>query len=221
MDQTQLNYIKERGNKQMEFNQIQKANEALFSINLKGKDYTEVNQRIKAFRMCCPNGTITTEILSLEDGVVTMKATIIGEDGKLLATGLAQEKENSTFINKTSFIENAETSAVGRALGFCGFGIDTSVASAEEVENAIANQDKVIEKANQDYKAVKETRPIQETDKEQIEKLITQLQEAGKSIDRKAFDSYLVKKYAKTIDTLTHNQASEIMAMLSTKLGSK
>ena len=52
----------------------------------------------------------------------------------------AYEKENSTFINKTSYIENCETSALGRALGIAGFGIDTSVASAEEVQNAINNQ---------------------------------------------------------------------------------
>jgi hypothetical protein len=57
-----------------------------------------------------------------------------------LATGYAQEKESSSFINKTSYIENCETSAVGRALGFCGFGIDVSVASYEEVANAINNQ---------------------------------------------------------------------------------
>ena len=72
-----------------------------------------------------------------------MRAMVCGEDGKLLGTGTAQEKETSSFINKTSFIENCETSAVGRALGMCGFGIDTSIASAEEVQNAINNQDKV------------------------------------------------------------------------------
>lgn len=58
----------------------------------------------------------------------------------VLGTGTAYEKEGSTFINKTSYIENCETSAVGRALGMAGFGIDTSIASAEEVQNAIANQ---------------------------------------------------------------------------------
>ena len=51
-------------------------------------------------------------------------------------------KENSSFINKTSYIENCETSAVGRALGMAGIGIDTAVASAEEVQNAINNQNK-------------------------------------------------------------------------------
>lgn len=120
--------------------EIQKANEAIKTTDIKGKDYAEVNQRIKAFRMVYPNGSITTEIVSLVDGVVTMKTTIKDNEGNVLSTGYAYEKENSTFINKTSFIENCETSAVGRALGMCGFGIDTSVASAEEVQNAIENQ---------------------------------------------------------------------------------
>ena len=125
------------------FEQIKQANEQIKTTDIKGKEYAEVNQRIKAFRMCYPNGSITTEILFLADGVVTMKATVCNEDGQILGTGTAQEKETSSFINKTSYIENCETSAVGRALGMCGFGIDTSVASAEEVQNAIHNQNKV------------------------------------------------------------------------------
>lgn len=127
----------------MNFEDIKKANESIRTTDIKGKEYAEVNQRIKAFRMVCPEGTIHTEILSLADGVVTMKA-VVEVDGKILGTGHAQEKESSSFINKTSFIENCETSAVGRALGMCGFGIDTSVASYEEVENAILNQNKEI-----------------------------------------------------------------------------
>lgn len=125
------------------FEQIKQANESIRTIDVKGKEYAEVNQRIKAFRMCYPNGSISTEILYLADGIVTMRATVCNEEGVVLGTGTAQEKESSTFINKTSYIENCETSAVGRALGMCGFGIDTSVASAEEVQNAINNQDKV------------------------------------------------------------------------------
>ena len=120
--------------------EIKKANESLKATDIKGKGYIEVNQRIKAFRQVYPTGTISTEIISLENGVVMMKATVLDDTGKTLATGLAYEKESSSFINKTSFIENCETSAIGRALGFCGFGIDSSVASAEEVENAMLNQ---------------------------------------------------------------------------------
>ena len=62
-------------------------------------------------------------------------------DDVLVATGNAYEKEASTFINKTSYIENCETSAIGRALGVYGIGIDASLASAEEVVNAVNNQE--------------------------------------------------------------------------------
>lgn len=123
------------------FEEIQKANASIETMDVKGKSYAMVNQRIKAFRMVYPTGYIRTEILSLEDGVVTMKATV-GVGDLILGTGHAQEKESSSYINKTSFIENCETSAIGRALGMCGFGIDTSVASFEEVANAINNQEK-------------------------------------------------------------------------------
>lgn len=134
----------------IKYDDIKKANETIQTMKItrkdketgeiKSKDYAEVNQRIKAFRMCNPNGTITTDIVSNENGVVLMKATIQDEEGKTIGTGYASEKETSSYINRTSYIENCETSAVGRALGMCGFGIDTSVASYEEVTNAINNQ---------------------------------------------------------------------------------
>ena len=124
------------------------ANEQIKTTDIKGKDYAEVNQRIKAFRMVYPQGSIPTEIVSIENGVVIMKASVYTDDGLLLATGTAYEKEDSTFINKTSYIENCETSAIGRALGIAGFGIDVSVASAEEVQNAIQNQQVTKEEAD-------------------------------------------------------------------------
>jgi hypothetical protein len=70
-----------------------------------------------------------------------IKAHIKDADGKLLATGTAYEKEGSSNINRTSYIENCETSAIGRALGFCGIGIDTSIASYEEVATSIMQQE--------------------------------------------------------------------------------
>ena len=116
----------------MTYEQIQNASKSIKTTDIRGKQYAEVNQRIKAFRMLCPNGCISTEIISNQDGVVIMKASVIDEEGKLLGTGTAYEKEGSSNINKTSYIENCETSAVGRALAMCGFGIDLSVASFEE-----------------------------------------------------------------------------------------
>lgn len=127
-------------NKKITFEDIKKANETILTTDIKGKQYSEVNQRIKAFRMVYPTGMIRTEMVSNENGVCIFRAYVYDEENKLLSTGTAYEKENSTFINKTSYIENCETSALGRALGIAGFGIDTSVASAEEVQNAINNQ---------------------------------------------------------------------------------
>ena len=125
------------------YEDIKRANEAIQTTDIKGKAYAEVNQRIKAFRMVYPEGFINNEMISNENGVCIFKSTVgyETENGiRVLGVGHAYEKEGSTFINKTSYIENAETSACGRALGMAGFGIDTSVASAEEVQNAINNQ---------------------------------------------------------------------------------
>lgn len=140
------------------FDDIRKANEAIRTTDIKGKDYAEVNQRVKAFRMVYPHGCIKTELVSNENGLCVFKAEVYSgltaednEDGyedNLLATGHAYEKEGSSFINKTSHLENAETSAIGRALGFCGFGIDTSIASYEEVANAKMNQGDSTEERN-------------------------------------------------------------------------
>ena len=135
-------------NKRITFEDIKKANEEIGTTNIKGKEYAEVNQRIKAFRMVYPQGAIVTDMISNENGTCVFKALVQNEEGFVIGTGTAYEKEGSSFINKTSYIENCETSAVGRALGMAGFGIDTSVASAEEVANAITQQDseKLIDK---------------------------------------------------------------------------
>lgn len=135
----------------VKYEDITKANELIKTITISrydkkakktiNKEYAEVNQRVKAFRCVYPQGTISTEILSNDNGVVVMRATVRDELGKVIGTGLAYEKENSSFINEGSYIENCETSAVGRALGFCGFGIEDSISSADELGNAINNQE--------------------------------------------------------------------------------
>ena len=112
------------------------------TVDIKGKAYVEVNERIKYFRENYKGWSLESDLLSLDNGVCVIKATIRDENGVVKANGLAYEKENSTFINKTSYIENCETSAWGRALGNLGIGIDTSIASAEEVINAVNNQPK-------------------------------------------------------------------------------
>ena len=128
------------------YEDIKKVNETMRTTPIGDKNYAEVPQRIKAFRMLYPQGYIKSEILSIENGVVIMKAEVgyYDENGNavMLGTGTAYEKENSGFINKTSYLENCETSAIGRALGMMGLGIDVSIASYEEVSNAKLNQEK-------------------------------------------------------------------------------
>lgn len=125
--------------KEITYEDLQKANALIKPTDVKGKDYAEVPQRVKAFRSLYPSGTISTDVVMIENGLCVMHATV-AVDGVVLGEGTAYEKEGSSFINKTSYIENCETSAVGRALGFAGFGIDVSIASYEEVMNAKKQQ---------------------------------------------------------------------------------
>lgn len=129
--------------KTIKYEDIQKVNSEIKMTDIgRGKEYAEVPQRVQAFRKLFPMGTITSEVLSLENGICVIRATA-SVDGVILGEGIAYEKEGNGFINKTSYIENCQTSAVGRALGFVGIGSDTSIASAEEVMNAQKQQYKM------------------------------------------------------------------------------
>lgn len=112
----------------------------LKTVNIKGKEYVEVNERLKFFRKNYPKHSLTSEVIEKTDDSILIQASITDENGKVLASGLAEEVKGSTFINKTSYVENAETSAWGRCLGNFGIGIDSSVASFEEVANAVTQQ---------------------------------------------------------------------------------
>jgi len=108
-------------------------------ISIHGKEYATVAYRLALFRADYPKGCIVTKLISDTDGVIVFMATV--DDGDdMLATGYAEEVRGSSNINKTSALENAETSAVGRALAFAGYHSSTSIASADEVSVAIARQ---------------------------------------------------------------------------------
>lgn len=131
-------------------------NQKLKTINIKGKEYVEVNERLKYFRSHYPNHTLTSEVIEKTPDSILILTTIRNENGVAVATGLAEEIKGSTFINKTSYVENCETSSWGRALGNLGIGLDTSVASAEEVKNAIANQKEVLKFDSEKYRKIAE-----------------------------------------------------------------
>ena len=113
---------------------------AIKTTNIKGKEYAEVNSRVLAFYDAFPDGAISTELLFNDGSMCVFKATVVDEDGKPIATGHAYELQSASYINKTSYIENCETSAVGRALGFAGIGINGSICSAEELNGALNAQ---------------------------------------------------------------------------------
>lgn len=188
------------------YKDIQSANGEMKTISIKGKDYPEVSQRIKAFRMVYPMGFIIPELLSDElngegkDAYHTckFKATVgfYTDNGECMTLGVghAYENEKSSFINTNSYLENAETSAVGRALAMAGFG-DATVASAEEMQSiadkpqeeqkapkkASANQINIIKKLVNDIPALLEFYKIDKLEDlsiKQASEIITKKKEA-------------------------------------------
>lgn len=108
------------------------------TIDIKGKDYVMVKDRVIAFNESYPKGSIVTELIK-DDDRVTMKATITPDVDvpNRIFTGYSQAVWGEGMINKTSALENCETSAVGRALGMMGIGVIESLASADEMNKAI------------------------------------------------------------------------------------
>ena len=125
------------------------------TINIHGKQYVEVKERIKHFREHYKDWSLTSELLELTDERCVIKATISNDKDRVLASGIAYETKGSSYINKTSFVENCETSAWGRALGNLGIGVETSIASAEEIQYAKAQSKPKKEKlSNAKYQAM-------------------------------------------------------------------
>ena len=163
------------------------------TTNIRGKQYVEVNERIKFFRQEDQyNGwSISTSIVHMDSDEVVMCTSILDKEGSVVATGHAHEVKGSSNINKTSHIENCETSAVGRALAMLGIGIDTSIASANEVETAIAQQQ---EPSAPEQEVV--TKPVENI----MDKAVNYVKSSTDK--KKAYDS-IVKKYG---DQMTKNQ---------------
>lgn len=110
-------------------------------VNIHGKEYKTVAKRVQEFResVVYKGWSIMTEIVKIDDDQCVMKASVISPESKIIATGHGCEFKASSQINKTSYVENCETSAIGRALACLGLG-GTEFASANEVANAIHQQ---------------------------------------------------------------------------------
>ena len=168
------------------------------TTNIRGKQYVEVNERIKFFRQedQYKNWTLMSEFTHLDADVAVCKATIADDKGRVVSTGHAHEERGSSNINKTSFVENCETSAIGRALAMLGIGIDTSIASANEVEEAIAKQQAMID----DPKVQKLSKALDAPVENIMDKAVSYIK--GQTDKKKAFDN-IIKKYG---DQLTDKQ---------------
>ena len=123
------------------------------TINVMGKDYATVALRLAvARRNLGARLNIATEVMHNDKETCVVKATVL-INGMIVATGLAEEKKNASRINQTSALENCETSAVGRALAFCGMTND-KIASAEEVSAAIEQQSKKVQEVLKSLQSV-------------------------------------------------------------------
>ena len=109
-------------------------------VNIRGREYLTVAYRIKQFRVDHPDWQIHTDIIHMDDDRVVVRAEICDSAGVTVASGHAEEKRSASQINQTSALENCESSAVGRALAFAGYG-GSEIASADEVQNAIYQQE--------------------------------------------------------------------------------
>lgn len=130
------------------FKDIENANELIQTLTIEkgykdkktgywvetSNEYAPVKERVIAFRRNHPQGQIIPEI-SFTENYIVCDCTILDENGKILAKGHSRGLGNKNFA-----IEDVESSAVGRALGFCGYGISTSIASAEEMLNVEDNE---------------------------------------------------------------------------------
>ena len=105
------------------------------TIKIKGKDYVEVKERVKVFNNDYKDHYLLTEVNQFNEQYVLIVARIYNKEGVQVANGWAFERQSDGNVNKSSFVENCETSAVGRALGFFGIGIDASIASADEMQS--------------------------------------------------------------------------------------
>lgn len=123
----------------MNYEELSWVNDELKTVDIGKKPYVQVNDRVQGFRKLFPMGDIKTELVDYKPNEsCVFRCHVYDDDGNHLASGTAQETiEKNKSINRTSMLENCETSAVGRALGFLGIGSVDSIASADEVNKAI------------------------------------------------------------------------------------
>ena len=167
-------------------------------VQINGKDYVTVAERLAMLHDKYENVMIETEILRFDEEIVLVKAVLRIEDKQFI--GHAQEIIGSSQVNSTSALENAETSAVGRALAFAGFGVNGEIASADEIikaENSTGKgpYEKTMATENQTdkIKNLLHEPLITEPERERLKKIIDE-----KTIDKQSASDLLSYFYGKS-----------------------
>ena len=207
------------------------SNAKIKTTNIKGKQYAEVHERIKHFRGE-PNYAslgIYTEVLEWDKDKeeIVIRATIYdtkSDNGRILASGIAHERrdDKNSFVNKTSYVENAETSAIGRALACMGIGIEDAYASAFEVANAVAQQNANDGKKKDHLKVVDTPKDSESTDSidsipthdsndEIVQNLATRMHASACISYEKLQELVNSSDFQEIADQLDTKQAEEIM----------
>ncbi|NBW18564.1 MAG: hypothetical protein EBR82_62385 [Caulobacteraceae bacterium] len=96
--------------------------------------YETVAQRLVRWWAEFPDGRIITSIHHYDGSTIIMRAECYNNDDRLIATGYAEEVFGNSPVNKTSFLENCETSAIGRAISNSRIGHTGERASVSEME---------------------------------------------------------------------------------------
>lgn len=192
------------------------------NFNDRLKDYIPVNERVEKFWKDHPNGRIVTDILKWENGVILMKAEVYRDitDQVPAAIGHAYEKEDAGYINKTSAVENCETSAVGRALAILGYEIKKALASREEMERALRQQETIQqtpEKVSEKVKPLPVNNPASEAQKNAIKNTALKLLK----YKEEDLQAVLTELYGKTVEELDKKQASEFIGLLNKEVEKK
>ena len=172
------------------------------TINIKGKQYATVDARVAGYWGIYPEGALDTELIYDDGERCVFKATIYDSENKVISTGHAFEVRDGSYINKTSYIENCETSAVGRALGFLGIGLNGSIASADEVKVAIDNQE--AEKKSKPKKAQGTAKKAEQKTDEQPDPLLAAKANLNRACTEYAQRHYMTKD--EVVDDIKNRQ---------------
>lgn len=201
-------------------NEINNANETKGVPQRGGKKYTEVFVRVEIFRKTFGTDLgIKTEIILNDGKFVIVKATIEDKDGHVVGSGLAEEVRGSSNVNKTSALENCETSAIGRALASLGLHGGT-YASLNEIDAVERKETALKEKEQKEQQKLIdwETRVLTEFSKITNDK---QFSERDRMTNLKQFKTELSNLHTMpgAIQKTVNKKYNEALAFLGAQMG--